>query len=125
MVVSLRAQTFWIVAILAGGLLLNACAEDDGNGSLGIDGVDISYEPDTYEAEAGLVRIEFRNRGSLAHNIVFREAEGAPTAAAENEFLPAGATESYEVELVAGKFGFYCSVPGHEAAGMVGSLVVG
>ena len=45
-------------------------------------------------------------------------------AAAENEFLPAGATESYEVELVAGEFGFYCSVPGHEAAGMVGSIVV-
>jgi uncharacterized cupredoxin-like copper-binding protein len=55
---------------------------------------------------------------------VFRDVEGAPDSVGGEEFLPAGQTLNFDVELVAGEYEFYCSVPGHEAAGMVGTLVV-
>ena len=99
--------------------LFGACGDNgEGSASVRIDGVDIDYDRDVYEAEPGPTTIEFRNRGSLAHNIVFREAAGAPAASGEDDFLPAGQNATYEVELVAGEYEFYCSVPGHEAAGM-------
>lgn len=106
--------------------LLGACGDkDDGPPTLRVDAVDIDYDRDTYEAAPGPATLEFRNRGSLAHNIVFRDAPGAPVASGIEEFLPAGADATYEVDLVPGEYAFYCSVPGHEAAGMVGTLVVG
>jgi plastocyanin len=121
-----RIRTLSITAALAGALLVGACGADDdgGDNTLRIDGVDIRYDSDTYESDAGPIRIEFRNRGSLAHNIVFRNAAGAPSASGEKEFVEAGKEQSFEVDLVSGEYAFYCSVPGHEAAGMVGSLVV-
>jgi plastocyanin len=135
---STRTRTrFLSLAVLAGVLLLGACGSDDGdasgngngngngNGIVRIDGVDIAFEPDDPAASAGAAVIEFRNTGSLAHNIVFRDVEGAPTASADDEFLEAGSERSFDVELTSGEFEFYCSVPGHEAAGMVGTLTVG
>jgi uncharacterized cupredoxin-like copper-binding protein len=35
-----------------------------------------------------------------------------------------GGTKSVSVNLKAGKYTFYCSVPGHRAGGMVGTLTV-
>ena len=112
---------------VAGAMIFAGCAsdDDDGGNSLRINAVDITYEQSTYEIEAGPARIEFRNRGTLAHNLVFRPVDGAPIAAGEREFLPAGQDQRFDVELIAGEYEFYCSVPGHEEAGMVSTLVVG
>lgn len=128
---SMRTRTRILsLAVLAGALLLGSCGGDDAGGSddsgpVRIDGVDIAFEPDNPEAGPGPAVIEFRNTGSLAHNIVFRDVEGAPTANADDEFLESGTEQSFDVELTPGVFEFYCSVPGHEAAGMVGTLTVG
>jgi plastocyanin len=111
--------------ILTGAIVLSSCAGDDDGNSIRINAVDISYEQSTYKIEAGPARIEFRNRGTLAHNLVFREADGAPVAAGEREFLPAGQDQRFDVDLEAGEYEFYCSVPGHEEAGMISTLVVG
>lgn len=121
--VSLRRRH--LLAVVASAALLGACGDDDGAGSLRIDGIDIDYDRDVYETAPGEATLEFRNRGSLAHNIVFREGVDAPVASGVDDFVPAGQNVDYDVVLVAGDYEFYCSVPGHEAAGMVGTLVVG
>jgi uncharacterized cupredoxin-like copper-binding protein len=36
-----------------------------------------------------------------------------------------GQTASKKVELSAGEYRFYCTIPGHEQAGMKGTLTVG
>ncbi len=111
--------------LLLGSVLLVGCGGGDDTSTLRIDGVDIDYDKDVYEAEPGPITLEFRNRGALAHNIVFEEAEGAPVAAGVDDFLAAGESASYELDLTPGEFPFFCSVPGHLEAGMVGTLVVG
>lgn len=125
---STRTQTRLLsLAVVAGGLLLAACGDDDAgsdNTTVRIDGVDIRYEPPSVEAGTEAVRIEFRNRGDVPHNIVFRDGPGAPTASADDEFVEPGDDQSFEVELTTGEFDFYCSVPGHEEAGMLGTLTV-
>ena len=124
MAVLLRTRILF--ATLASAALLGACGDDgDGSPTIRIDGVDIDYDRDVYEAAPGQATLEFRNRGSLAHNIVFRDVAGAPAASEEDDFLAAGENAAFEVDLVAGEYEFYCSVPGHEAAGMVGTLMVG
>ena len=35
-----------------------------------------------------------------------------------------GGKKSFDVTLTAGKYTYYCSVPGHRAAGMQGTLTV-
>ncbi len=112
--------------VLASAALLGACGDnDDATPSVRIDGLDIEYDRDLYEASPGPTTLEFRNRGSLAHNIVFREAPDAPATSGEADFVPAGENATFAVDLAAGEYEFYCSVPGHEAAGMVGTLAVG
>ena len=124
MAVSLRLRL--LCTAFAVAAMLGACGDqDDAAPTLRIDGVDIDYDQDTYEAPPGPTTLEFRNRGSLAHNIVFRAAPGAPVASGVDDFVAAGAEATFEVELAPGDYAFYCSVPGHEAAGMVGTLVVG
>ncbi len=104
--------------------ILAACAGDDAN-TLRIDGIDVSYEELEYEHAPGQFTLEFRNEGQLAHNIVFEPVEGGPVAAGENEYLLAGDSARYELDLRAGEYAFYCSVPGHREAGMAGTLVIG
>lgn len=94
---------------------------DDGTvATLTFVAVDIDYSeaPDT--APAGNLAIEIINEGAIVHNVVFEgvrddeviaEAEGGESAVGE-------------VELEAGSYTYYCSIPGHREAGMEGELAV-
>lgn len=63
--------------------------------------------------------IEFVNNGTAEHNFVVDELEMLVQPAP-------GATEPIEIPADApvGEYRFYCNIPGHEAAGMVGTLVI-
>lgn len=61
--------------------------------------------------------IELKNTGSLEHDLVIDEPKFKVTA------LP-GQTKSAKVDLEPGIYTIYCSVAGHEAAGMKGKLTV-
>jgi hypothetical protein len=64
MSVSLRIRTLSMAAVLGGGLVLSACGGGEGGASLRIDAIDIDYDSDIYEVNAGAVSIEFRNLGT-------------------------------------------------------------
>jgi plastocyanin len=72
---------------------------------------------------AGRVIIEFINHGQDEHNMhVLEASEGAEAGAIAN--TAPNAHPSLALELRHGAYTFFCSLPGHEAAGMKATLVV-
>jgi nitrite reductase (NO-forming) len=65
------------------------------------------------------VTIVFENRGTIQHNLHL-EASGTHLVAD-----PGQTVSAVVVFPTSGNFGFVCTVPGHEAAGMTGTLQVG
>ena len=78
------------------------------------------YDQTTVHARAGRIKIVFLNRSMMKHNVNVEngEQELGKTATISH------ATTTMFVTLKAGRYNFYCSVPGHEAAGMHGTLIV-
>ena len=64
--------------------------------------------------------ISFANSSPLAHNMTI--AQGAKVLGATPTFQ--GGTKTLTLKLAPGTYTFYCSVPGHRAAGMEGKLTV-
>ncbi len=80
---------------------------------------EFSFSPSVLELRAGeTVNLVLVNEGQLPHDLTI-PALGFSLAVGPGETASAALT----VER-AGSYGFFCSVPGHRAAGMVGTLVV-
>lgn len=80
----------------------------------------LKYDQKVVRAHPGRIQIVFLNRSALKHNVNVELGE--------KEFgkskTVVKSTTSFFVTLKAGKYNFYCSVPGHEDAGMHGTLIV-
>lgn len=80
----------------------------------------LKYSTKILKARAGAVTIRFTNRSQLRHNVRLeigeKEYGGTRT-------IGHGVTQ-VTVHLAKGVYHFYCSVPGHEDAGMSGKLTV-
>jgi plastocyanin len=81
----------------------------------------LSYTTTTLTAHPGKVTIEFTNMAPLEHNVTVESAAGAKLGATPTF---SGATKSLTLELKAGTYSFFCTVPGHRQAGMQGTLTV-
>ncbi|MGN6815906.1 MAG: plastocyanin/azurin family copper-binding protein [Solirubrobacterales bacterium] len=80
----------------------------------------LAFNTTKLEAKAGKVTVDFKNPSAIAHNVVI-EQNGKELAG----FKPiAESEESETAELEPGTYTFLCTVPGHAAAGMEGTLVV-
>ena len=93
------------------------------NGTLDIPAVPsgaLAYEFGSAEASAGPLTINSVNESNAPHNIAL-EGGGVNE---EGEVVQDGATSTIEVEVQAGEYTFYCSVPGHREGGMEGTLTV-
>ena len=71
-------------------------------------------------AEAGEVRFVMPNPSPVEHNIAVKGA-GLDQ---KGPVVGTNGTSEFSTRLKAGKFTFYCSVPGHEPGGMKGELTV-
>jgi plastocyanin len=80
----------------------------------------IAYNTKTLAAKAGKVTITLSNAGALEHNVTI--AQGSTVLGATPTFT--GGAKSVTLTLKPGTYTFYCSVPGHRAAGMEGVLKV-
>lgn len=81
----------------------------------------LSYDVKDLTAKAGEVTIVYTNKSPVPHNIVI-EKPGGGIAGQTPTF--SGGERTLNLKLAAGSYTFYCSVPGHRQAGMVGQLVV-
>lgn len=80
----------------------------------------LRYDQKVVRVRAGTIKVVFLNRSTLKHNVNVErgEKEFGKTATVSH------GTTSVTLTLKAGKYNFYCSVPGHEDAGMHGTLIV-
>jgi plastocyanin len=80
----------------------------------------LRYDQKVVRAHPGRIKIVFLNRSALRHNVNVEQGEHELGKSA----TVSHATTTFFVTLKAGKYNFYCSVPGHEDAGMHGTLIV-
>jgi plastocyanin len=80
---------------------------------------DIYYEEESYSTSAGAVGIELINEGRIFHDVAVEEL-GDQVVVEANP----GETNTGTVNLEAGTYTLFCTVPGHRAAGMEATLEV-
>jgi plastocyanin len=95
-----------------GGSTISEAADPSGS---------LKFTSDSLTATAGKVTINFTNKAPLSHNMTIASASGTVVGATPT-FM--GGTKTLSLTLKPGTYTFYCSVPGHEMAGMKGTLVV-
>lgn len=108
-----------VLAACGGGDSGGATAAPAPEGALSVVGTDtLRWEPTSLEGEAGELTIALACERGVAHDLVIEET-GTQVAACN-----AGGSDTGTVELDAGEYTFYCSLPGHRRAGMEGTLTV-
>jgi mono/diheme cytochrome c family protein len=109
------------------GLLATAVKQAGGGrpavargGALEVDadpGGQLAYVTDRATAKAGALTVRSKNESSTPHNIVI-QGKG------EGQVVQDGGVSQFKADFTKGSYTFYCSVPGHRAAGMQGRLTV-
>jgi mono/diheme cytochrome c family protein len=93
------------------------------NGTLTIDADPsgaLSFTAVNAEAPAGPIELVMENQAPIQHNIAVRDG----SVDEKGPVVGSGGTSRVKATLKPGKYEFYCSVPGHEAGGMKGTLTV-
>jgi plastocyanin len=92
-----------------GGETINIAADPSGA---------LKFQETELTAKAGKATIEFDNPAQVPHAVEIEGVEGSETDTVTGE------KTSVTVDLKPGTYEFYCPVPGHKEAGMVGKLTV-
>jgi len=123
------------IALAPAAFGLIACGGDDDGGGGGrsatfqkdqpvkVAGKEYSFDPGniTIEGGGGKTTFEFKNAGSLAHNL--RVEKGGEDIGGTNTFT-GGETQSASVDLPPGDYELICTVGDHAELGMKGKLTV-
>jgi plastocyanin len=81
----------------------------------------LKYDKTALSAKAGSVTIDFVNMAELGHNVTVESSSGTSEGATPTF---SGGSKTLTLNLKAGTYKFFCSVPGHRMAGMEGTLTV-
>ncbi|HST55433.1 MAG TPA: plastocyanin/azurin family copper-binding protein [Solirubrobacteraceae bacterium] len=84
-------------------------------------GGQLKYNTTSLTAKSGKVAIDFTNMAPESHNVTIASAAGAVVGATPTF---QGSSKTLSIDLKPGTYTFYCSVPGHRAGGMEGTLTV-
>jgi plastocyanin len=127
-------RTLFTSAALASALFLSACGGADATQAAGGDAdtdsasssgvtvgaTEFAFDPEDFSLPADEdVELTLENNGVVEHDIVVEELDDR-----ELVYANAGETVTETVNIPAGTYAFYCSIPGHRAAGMEGTLTV-
>jgi uncharacterized cupredoxin-like copper-binding protein len=81
--------------------------------------VDLAFDPKTLTIPANTdVKVTVTNKGVLQHDFTIDELKVA------SKLLNGGESDTVTINAKPGTYQYYCSVPGHKEAGMVGTLTV-
>ncbi len=112
-----------------GGEAGGGAAEGGGKAAAGASTVKLEANPNGQlaftateaSAKAGKVTVELNNPQALGHDVSIEDSSGKLVG--KTKVVTEGSTSTV-VNLKPGAYKFYCSVPGHRAAGMEGTLTV-
>jgi plastocyanin len=94
--------------------------EKDGTLSIPVADAGLAYVFANATANTGSVKLESKNPQNIGHDIAV-EGNGVNQ---KGETVTNGGTSTFTADLQPGDYTFYCSIPGHREAGMVGKLTV-
>ena len=80
----------------------------------------IAYTSKSLSSRPGKVTIDFNNPAAIQHDVAI--AKGSQILG-KSPLVASGST-SVSVDLAAGTYVFFCTVPGHRQAGMQGTLTI-
>ena len=83
-----------------------------------VEETEFKFTPKDLTAKPGKVTFEIKNAGTVEHNFIIKGTT------VNLESIQAGQTATVTVDLAPGTYRVLCTVPGHEEAGMVGTLKV-
>lgn len=103
----------------------NSSASSGGGGGgetlkLAADKSALKFDKSSLTAKAGKVTLEMANPSQLPHAVAIK-GNGVDV---DGKTVGNGETSTASTDLKPGTYTFYCPVPGHEAAGMKGTLTV-
>ena len=81
----------------------------------------LKYQESSLSAKAGASTIDFTNDSSLGHDVCVQDSSGKEIGCSD---VITGSSTTLNVDLKPGSYTYFCSVDGHEAAGMKGTLTV-
>jgi plastocyanin len=81
----------------------------------------LAYQQTNVSAKAGNVTVDFTNQAPLGHDVCVQDSSGKEAGCTS---VIQGSSTSKSLNLKPGTYTFFCSVDGHEAAGMKGTLKV-
>ncbi len=84
------------------------------------DKIALKYNVSKLTAKAGKVTIEMTNPSPLQHDVAIK-GHGVKV---KGKTVGKGGVSKVTATLKKGTYEFYCTLPGHEAAGMKGKLVI-
>jgi len=117
-----KALSIGLVTIV----LLAACGGSSGGqpaGSTKVTLTEYKFDPSTISVAHGKVVFFLVNGGTISHDLVVTDGSGNRVGA--SELISAGDSAVLTIgNLPAGTYTFYCDQPGHEQAGMKGTLTV-
>ncbi len=82
---------------------------------------EFKFEPSDVSVKQGSM-IDVPNEGSVDHDLKVRKKGGDDLGGID--VIPGGKSEMLTVDFEPGEYEMYCSVPGHEESGMVGTFTV-
>ena len=119
------------VTVAGMALSVGACGGDGGvdadaaagatpaaTSAIEVEAGDLYFDEESLVASAGEIEFTLVNVGAVEHDLVIEEVDDAVVV-----FADAGETVTGTIELAAGSYTFYCSIPGHRSA-MQGTLEV-
>jgi mono/diheme cytochrome c family protein len=77
----------------------------------------LAFVTNAAQGTPGKITVKMANKSGTPHDIVI-DGKG------KGQVVQNGAVSQFEADFAAGSYTFYCSVPGHRAAGMQGKLTV-
>jgi plastocyanin len=89
--------------------------------SLAADPSQLAYTQTSLSAPAGKDTIDFDNPSATGHDVCVQDSSGKELGCTD---VIEQSNTSLSLDLKPGSYTYFCSVPGHEAAGMKGTLTV-
>jgi len=109
------AAALLVAAVASGATTLAVTAPKSGA---------LAYSKKALTATHGKVTITMLNLQSLKHDVAIKATKKSKKPIAKGQEVGKNKTSKVTAKLAKGSYIFYCTVPGHEAAGMWGVLKV-